>query len=611
MAETKREIERKYEATGEAPLPDLTRVAGVAEVVDEGVMELDAVYHDTPDLRLAADAVTLRRRTGGSDAGWHVKFPVAAGIRDEIRAPLSDTLPGELAGLLRSRVRHAEIGPVVRLRSARDVRRLLAADGTLLAELSVDTVHAERLSSGAVATWTEIEVELADDVDDPALLDAIEKRLGKAGIHPSDAPSKLARALAETGPAPEEAPTAGEPGEAGKPGKPGKPGGPGKAGKAGKAGKTGGAGERGTAGSSGSAGKPGSGGTSGSAGKPGSGGSSGSAGKPGSGGSSSSAGKPGSGGSSGSAGKPGSGGSSGTFGAPAGTAGAAVLVYVREQADAIVALDPAVRRDLPDAVHQLRVACRRMRSAFKTYRRVLDRTVTDPVGDELKWLAGELGVARDQEVLDARLRARLADLPPTLALGPVEARLRRRDAARAEDARRRALEALDSDRHLALLDTLHALLADPPLRKAARRDARKVLAKAVRKDHDRLGGRVEHALALDPGHERDLALHEARKAAKRARYAADAARPTLGKPAKKLGKRVKAVQSLLGEHQDSVVARAALREFAIQSHGAGESAFTWGLLYGREEAAAAATERELPEVWARAAGPELTAALTR
>ncbi|MGW5781459.1 CYTH and CHAD domain-containing protein [Streptomyces sp. NPDC003863] len=556
MAETKREIERKYEATGETPLPDLTRVAGVAEVVDEGVMELDAVYHDTPDLRLAADAVTLRRRTGGSDAGWHVKFPVAAGVRDEIRAPLSDTLPGELAGLLRSRVRHAEIVPVVRLRSARDVRHLLAADGTLLAELSVDTVHAERLPSGAVATWTEIEVELADDVDDPALLDAVEKRLKKAGIHPSSSPSKLARALAETGRAPEAASTAGESGK------------PGKAGKPEKARESGGAEERGTAGTAGTAGKPGTAGTAGT---------------------------------------------SGTRGAPAGpgTAGAAVLAYVREQADAIVALDPAVRRDLPDAVHQLRVACRRMRSAFKSYRRVLDRTVTDPVGDELKWLAGELGVARDQEVLDARLRARLADLPPTLILGPVEARLRRRDAALAEDARRRALEALDSDRHLALLDTLHALLADPPLRKAARRDARTVLAKAVRKDHDRLGGRIEHALALDPGHERDLALHEARKAAKRARYAADAARPTLGKPAKKLGKRVKAVQSLLGEHQDSVVARAALRELAIQSHGAGESAFTWGLLYGREEAAAAATERELPGVWARAAGPELTAALTR
>lgn len=507
MAETKREIERKYEATGDTPLPDLTRVSGVSEVVDRGVMELDAVYYDTPDLRLAADSLTLRRRTGGSDAGWHVKFPVAAGVRDEIRAPLSDTLPGEFAGLLRSRVRHREVVPVVRLRSARDVRHLLAADGTLLAELSVDTVHAERLPSGEVAGWTEIEVELADDID-PALLDAVEKRLRKAGIRPSAAPSKLARALAETGPEPEPAP---------RPGKPAKPG----------------------------------------------------------------------------------------------SAGAAVLAYVREQADAIVTLDPAVRRDLPDAVHQLRVACRRMRSAFKTYRKVLDRDVTDPVGEELKWLAGELGVARDQEVLDARLRARVAGLPRTLTLGPVKARLRRRDAALARSARHQALAALDSARYLALLDTLDALLADPPLRKGARRDAHAVLARAVHKDHDRLGGRIEHALSLDPGHERDLALHEARKAAKRARYAADAARPTLGKPAKRLAKRIKAVQSLLGEHQDAVVARAALREFGIKAHGVGESAFTWGLLYGREEAAAAAAERELPEVWARASAPELTAALSR
>ncbi|WP_030684968.1 CYTH and CHAD domain-containing protein [Streptomyces globisporus] len=504
MAETKREIERKYEATGETSPPDLTRVPGVSEVVDRGVTELDAVYYDTPDLRLAADAVTLRRRTGGSDAGWHVKFPVAAGARDEIRAPLSDTLPDELAGLLRSRVRDAEIVPAVRLRSARDVRHLLDADGALLAELSVDTVRAERLPEGAVATWTEIEVELADDID-PALLDAVEKRLRKAGVHPSASPSKLARALAETGSEPQAAPTPGKPG----------------------------------------------------------------------------------------------------------TAGAAVLAYVREQADAIVALDPAVRRDLPDAVHRLRVACRRMRSAFKTYRKVLDRHVTDAVGDELKWLAGELGVARDQEVLDARLRARVADLPPALALGPVEARLRRRDAALARNARHQALAALDSARYLTLLDTLDALLADPPLRKAARRDAHPVLARAVRKDHDRLRGRIEHALSLTPGHERDLALHEARKAAKRARYAADAARPSLGKPAKRLSKRVKAVQSLLGEHQDAVVARTALREFGIMAHGVGESAFTWGLLYGREEAAADAAERELPGVWARASAPELTAALTR
>ena len=90
--------------------------------------------------------------------------------------------------------------------------------------------------------------------------------------------------------------------------------------------------------------------------------------------------------------------------APPVTAGDHVLAYVRAQRDAIVELDPAVRRDLPDSVHRMRVATRRMRSTFRSYAaRSWTATVTDPIGDELKWLAGELGVDRDQEVLTERL----------------------------------------------------------------------------------------------------------------------------------------------------------------------------------------------------------------
>ncbi|MFE6225066.1 CHAD domain-containing protein [Streptomyces sp. NPDC057854] len=507
MAETKRETERKYEATEDTRLPDLTRAAGVASVTDEGVMELDAVYYDTADLRLAAGSLTLRRRTGGSDAGWHAKFPVTVGVRDEIRAPLSDTLPPDLAGLLRSRVRGADVVPVVRIRSTRDVRHLRDAGGTLLAEVSVDTVHADRLLGDTASTaWTEIEVELADGAD-PAILDAVAKRLRKAGIRPSDAPSKLARALDGTGLAPAPRDPAGAAGD--------------------------------------------------------------------------------------------------------GTAGAAVLAYVRTQIDALVRLDPAVRRDLPDSVHKMRVACRRLRSAFKTYRKVLDRDVTDPIGAELKWLAGELGHARDQEVLDARLGDAIGALPRALRHGPVRGRLRAWSNARSRGARHHVLDALDSPRHLALLDALDHLLADPPLKPAARKKAAKVLPKAIRRDHRRLADRVGPALALDPGHDRDTALHEARKAAKRARYAADAAVPALGKPAKRFAKETKALQSLLGDHQDTVVARAALADLAHQAEAAGEPSFTWGVLHARQEAAAAAQERELPEAWERAAAPGLRAALSR
>ncbi|MEU6864898.1 CYTH and CHAD domain-containing protein [Streptomyces sp. NPDC046876] len=546
MADTKREIERKFEFTtakaARRGIPDLAGTARIASVADRGTVDLDAVYYDTPDQRLAADGLTLRRRTGGADAGWHLKLPVSPGVRDEIGAPLSDTVPRSLAALLRSRVREGGLEPRVRLLSSRRVSHLLDADGTVLAELSTDSVRAEagqtgegqagagqrgagqagagqaggrpadagqaaavgRAGAGAVATWTEIEVELAEGTD-PALLDAVEKTFRKAGIRVSDSPSKLARALAETGTAPAPRPAPG-PAED--------------------------------------------------------------------------------------------------------TAGAHVLAYLRLQRDALVAQDPAVRRALPDSVHQMRVASRRIRSAFKTFRKVLDRTATDPLGEELRWLAAELGVDRDQEVLHARIQDHVAGLPRPLLQGPVRGRLRTWHAARRSGSRRRALAALDSKRYLALLDALDALLADPPLRPAADKPARKVLPKAVLRDHDRLARRIAAALDLDPGTERDHALHDARKAAKRARYAAEAATEALGKPAKRQAKAMKAVQTLLGEHQDSVVARDALRDIGLQATAAGDSAFTWGVLYAREEALAATCERELPDVWAKACEPARRAALT-
>ncbi|MFI8927572.1 CHAD domain-containing protein [Streptomyces sp. NPDC053474] len=506
MAETRREIERKYDAGAGQGLPDLRGVAGVADVIDKGVTDLDAVYYDTADQRLARAAITLRRRTGGSDAGWHLKLPVslADGVRDEIQAPLSDDVPPALTGLVRSRVRDTPLVPVVRLRSARALRHLVDASGALLAEVSVDDVRAQRLHDGsATAAWTEIEVELAKETT-PALLDKVEKRLNKAGVRRAKSTSKLARALEETsgeGRAQPQAPRTGD------------------------------------------------------------------------------------------------------------SAGSHVLAYLHAQREALVAMDPAVRQDLPDSVHQMRVATRRLRSAFKTYRKILDRNVTDPLGDELKWLAGELGVDRDREVLTERLTTALADVPRTLRLGPVRARLRIWSIAGRTGSRRKTVAVLDSARYLALLDAVDALLADPPLREAAAAPAETALPKAMLKDFDRLAARVDHALALAPGEERDVAMHEARKAAKRARYAGEAAKPALGKPAKRFAKRMKAVQSVLGEHQDSVVAREALRNLAIQAHAAGESAYTWGLLYGREEAAAAARERELPEVWARAAAPKVRSAL--
>ncbi|MCX5245992.1 CYTH and CHAD domain-containing protein [Streptomyces sp. NBC_00201] len=505
MADTKREIERKYESD-DSGLPDLTGVAGVASVVDKGVAHLDATYYDTPDERLAAAAITLRRRTGGSDAGWHLKFPVAPDVRDEIRAPLSDTVPRVLAGLVRSRVRDAELQPVVRLLSDRDVRDLVDAEGRLLAEVSVDAVRAERLTGdGGSAQWTELEVELADG-GDPIFLDKVDKRLRKAGVRPSASASKLARALMETAPRKKGTKKQRAKQQAAKKQMPKAPE----------------------------------------------------------------------------------------------TAGDHVLAYLREQRDAIVALDPAVRQDTYDSVHRMRVATRRMRSAFRSYAKVLDRTVTDPIGEELKWLAGELGVDRDAEVLTERLTAAFDELPRTLLHGPVRTRLRTWMSARRGGSRRRLTGVLDSKRYLVLLDRLDALVADPPLLEAAAGAPEMVIAKAVRKDFGKLAELVDRAIGLEPGQDRDLALHEARKKAKRTRYSAEVAAAALGGPASALAKSMKSLQSLLGDHQDSVMTRQTLRELSAVAHAAGENAFTYGVLYAREEGRATAAEAGLPAAWQEA-----------
>ncbi|MGW1620889.1 CHAD domain-containing protein [Streptomyces sp. NPDC002172] len=253
--------------------------------------------------------------------------------------------------------------------------------------------------------------------------------------------------------------------------------------------------------------------------------------------------------------------------------------------------------DTEEGVHDMRVATRRLRSTFRSFGKVLDRQVTDPIADELKWLAGELGVGRDQEVLAERLMSALADVPPTLVHGPVHDRIQRWAEASERGSRSRLLGVLDSTRYLALLDTLDTLAADPPLLKAAAKDSEKVLTKAVHKDFAKVTDLIETAMAEPPGHDRDLGLHEARKKAKRTRYAAEAARPALGKPAKTMVKSMKSLQTMLGEHQDSVMARETLRELSAVAHAAGESAFTYGLLYGREEQRAAAVETEAPGAW--------------
>ncbi|WP_203984969.1 CYTH and CHAD domain-containing protein, partial [Sphaerisporangium rufum] len=287
-------------------------------------------------------------------------------------------------------------------------------------------------------------------------------------------------------------------------------------------------------------------------------------------------------------------------GPPAGTAGQVVYDYLRAQVDALYAQDPQVRRAGPDAVHQMRVASRRLRSALKSFAAVVPET--GALQDELKWIAGVLGEARDLEVIRERFAGSLAGLDETLVVPPVRERLGGDLAERERAALARAHEAMSGDRYHALLDRLDAMILRPPLAPLAARPAGAALPKILRKEWRRVERRYAAARAIEDAARREIAMHDVRKAAKRARYTAEALAGPLGAEAAAMARRAKTVQKVLGEYQDGVVAQQILVEEAGRARAAGEDTFTYGVLAGLERAAAERSHQRFPEVWAEVTG---------
>lgn len=516
MAKSVIEIETKYDAPEGVSLPRFEGVAGVSQVSAPREDRLEAEYFDTDGLRLLRAGVTLRRRHGGPDAGWHLKLPVSGAGRREIQLPISTgTVPEELSDLVQGIARGEPLRPVARIETRRQVLALRGESGDSLAEVADDEVSAQTMgTSTAISRWREIEVELTGG--DQGLLEKAGRVLRRAGMRPAAGTAKLERALGvpadqhATAPAaqsPAQTPTAQTP----------------------------------------------------------------------------------------------------TAQSPAAqtltdkaTAADVLLAYLRAQSQALVALDPQVRRGEPDAVHQMRVAARRLRSTLQAFRGVLRRDGTRPIQAELRWLGAQLGTARDNEVLAARLAHGIRQTPVEQLIGPVQADVTRHFAAGAQAAHETVLTTLRSARYFRLLDDLDALLAGPPLTPAGARPGRKVLPREAARAYRRTARRMRRALRAPAGPPRDIALHEARKAAKRARYAGEAVTPVIGKPAKRFAKRMKKVQSALGEHQDTVIARKLDRDLGVRAHLAGENAFTYGLLYESEACQARELQAQAARTWKRA-----------
>src|ERR1700761_7361266 len=195
------EIEQKYDAGPDFELPDLGTLPGYG-VTEPETFHLNATYFDTGDLRLAANKVTLRRRTGGEDDAWHLKLPVRPGTRRERHLPLragTDTVPEEMQAMVAEFTGGQPLRPIVRLNTTRVIRRLTTPGGRARAEVAPDHCTGDRRAADAQPAstepliWHEIEVELMSG--EPDVLTAAGDLLQAAGARPSASASKLSRVL--------------------------------------------------------------------------------------------------------------------------------------------------------------------------------------------------------------------------------------------------------------------------------------------------------------------------------------------------------------------------------------------------------------------------------
>ncbi len=256
------------------------------------------------------------------------------------------------------------------------------------------------------------------------------------------------------------------------------------------------------------------------------------------------------------------------------------------QVQQIIANDPGTRLGQdPEPLHQMRVACRRLRTLLREAGAMLVPSWVEPLRAEIGWLGDELGAVRDLDVLRQHLSDEIAALDPADARGG--ALLIRALEAERDGRREKLLAALRSERYFKLLGALEDAarkpqIADPDVSlESVASDAFKRLRKAVR----RLGD--------EPS---DEALHEVRIKAKRARYAAELVAPAGGKPVERFIERAKEFQDVLGEYQDAVVARERIRVLAARRRGAA-SAFAAGRLLERQVARRAEILRLFPKRW--------------
>jgi CHAD domain-containing protein len=271
-----------------------------------------------------------------------------------------------------------------------------------------------------------------------------------------------------------------------------------------------------------------------------------------------------------------------------GLAADAVRTFISRDVRQLLLADVDVRRNLPDSVHQMRVAARRLRSTLRTFSALFDVEWAEGVRMDLAWIASELGNIRDTEVLHERLLAHCEHLTEPHR-HEVSTYLDSFFRQRQDDARASALAALRSDRHDFLIEDLVKATREPRLSDEAFMPCSDALIPALDKSWQALRKSMKKV-------DSDSATwHRARIKAKQTRYAAEALAPIFGKQMRIFAKQLSQLTDVLGLHQDATVAQEQLRAIAVDAPS--HIAFALGELSQFELAMAQHDQEDVRRLW--------------
>ena len=194
-----REREVTFKVKRSWRMPDLSRSQPDGGAVDASTDELQATYFDTPQNTLQRLGVTLRRRTGGTDAGWHLKVsdgPARTEFQSRRRSQrLPEALNRRIAGVLAGE----ELAEVATITTTRQATRLRDQHSAVVVEVADDRVSGATLGETAkLDRWREVEVELGP-AGDEEVLTKITKIFRRADARPAKLQRKLDRLVTLNG----------------------------------------------------------------------------------------------------------------------------------------------------------------------------------------------------------------------------------------------------------------------------------------------------------------------------------------------------------------------------------------------------------------------------